>query len=71
MQGPLGGLVSFSVPFELEKKKGNHLSSAKLALSVAVLLIELADPDPNLGMGASGAQTSGVAPKGTNKRRAV
>ncbi|XP_037532838.1 aryl hydrocarbon receptor nuclear translocator isoform X2 [Nematolebias whitei] len=29
--------------------------------------------DPNLGMGASGAQTSGVAvaPKGTNKRRAV
>ncbi|XP_013860164.1 aryl hydrocarbon receptor nuclear translocator isoform X2 [Austrofundulus limnaeus] len=29
--------------------------------------------DPNLGLGASGAQTSGVAaaPKGTNKRRAV
>uniref|UniRef100_A0A8C4E9N3 Aryl hydrocarbon receptor nuclear translocator n=1 Tax=Dicentrarchus labrax TaxID=13489 RepID=A0A8C4E9N3_DICLA len=30
-------------------------------------------PDPNLGMGASGTQASGgaVAPKGTNKRRAV
>lgn len=40
-------------------------------LCCPVLLIELQDPD--LGMGASGTQTSGgaVVPKGSNKRRAA
>lgn len=58
------------------KAQGHNGKSPVLSYNVfsvlaPMLLIEL--PDPNLGMGVSGAQTSGggAVVKGTNKRRAA
>lgn len=64
-------LLEVQFPFHRCKhKRKSPVIFATLSLSVAVLLIDLADH--SLGMGASGTQNGGAGgPKGTNKRRAV